>query len=373
MGATAKRLLWADLIRIVAIYCVILIHLCALIVIPWEKFGTVSWWTAHIYSSLSLVAVPFLALLSGALLLTKVESIQTFYEKRFVKIIIPWIFWVIFTLFVDTFIFHKISVHLLGSLHTWWQYLRTAYWFMPALMQLYILTPAIRIVFVKVPLAWMLCTGLLVQLLISAQYSYCTLSVQCQPLWLFSGVEYLGYFLIGGVIGGMDGSKDNNIQVAVVFLSPIIQKVLHSIKLLILVGVWCISFLWIVFGTYDLSLAQQGFSAKLYHYTSLPVALASICSFIFLKNYFEYFSSLKQCHIHNYRKIITELSTNSFSIFFIHGVVLTTLLYFLGNNFVSVLLFASWCTIPILSIFLFLFSFVVVRLLQKIIFLKYIV
>ena len=160
-----SRLFWADFLRVAAIFLVIVIHLAALVVFPWDNAFTFSWWSAHVLNSISMSAVPWLALLSGGLLLSKVESWQLFYRKRALKIVVPWIFWVSVSLLLDALVIKSIQLNSANVLSVSWTYLRTAYWFIPALVQLYLITPLLRNFVKKVTVAQLLSGAFLFQLI----------------------------------------------------------------------------------------------------------------------------------------------------------------------------------------------------------------
>jgi len=99
MNYTRTRILWIDIIRIIAIAMVIEMHAGDKIVYLWGKApirnsAIVSWWlTGVTFKSLASVCVPLLFMLSGYLLLSSQDSIFTFFKKRLIKIIIPLIVW----------------------------------------------------------------------------------------------------------------------------------------------------------------------------------------------------------------------------------------------------------------------------------------
>jgi surface polysaccharide O-acyltransferase-like enzyme len=84
-----------DIIRLFATILVITIHVAG----PgFENFHE-NWTIVNFYDSFSRVAVPLFLMLSGALMLEKEYSLKLFFNKRFNKVLIPFIFWsIIFTL-----------------------------------------------------------------------------------------------------------------------------------------------------------------------------------------------------------------------------------------------------------------------------------
>src|SRR5437868_2983261 len=92
-----KRLLWADLVRIMAIYLVLVVHS--------------SFLSRNIDSLSSLaiakICIPLYVMVSGALLLGKKETYQSFFKKRFSRLLYPWVTWTLIYL-VITIAYHQI-------------------------------------------------------------------------------------------------------------------------------------------------------------------------------------------------------------------------------------------------------------------------
>ncbi|MGG2077553.1 acyltransferase [Lelliottia nimipressuralis] len=79
----------ADLLRVSAIFSVIVIHTCSL------PFKTISpnWDVFNFLTSIARWCVPVLFMLTGALLIEKNEPLKVFFKKRASKILIPLIVW----------------------------------------------------------------------------------------------------------------------------------------------------------------------------------------------------------------------------------------------------------------------------------------
>lgn len=89
---TRNRYLWADLVRIVAVFAVVAIHVNNF-GYSWNQISWTDWWAANIYDATIRFAVPILFILSGYLLLDKQEDNRIFFSKRFGKVVIPLIAW----------------------------------------------------------------------------------------------------------------------------------------------------------------------------------------------------------------------------------------------------------------------------------------
>lgn len=88
------RIFYFDQLRALAIIGVIVIHVAASY-IRVSDISSFNWIIADIFNSLVRFAVPVFLMLSGALLLNKKYTISEFIRKRYPRILIPFIFWII--------------------------------------------------------------------------------------------------------------------------------------------------------------------------------------------------------------------------------------------------------------------------------------
>ena len=151
-----ERNFWIDLIRVTAILLVIASHVCGRIAggygVP-ECASTLGWagWLAEsINSAVWIVPVPLFVMISGALLLGRSETVFAFYQKRFGKILLPFVAWsTIFVLCLwiagRTFkdgtpitVMNSIGAFLSGGISG-------HFWFMYMLISLYLVTPFLSV------------------------------------------------------------------------------------------------------------------------------------------------------------------------------------------------------------------------------------
>ncbi len=84
------RTSYISILRIVAIFLVILIHSSSGYLNS-NEFESFDWSYANWLNSFSRFAVPLFVVISGALLLQKDESTGQFYRKRLLKIVPPFL------------------------------------------------------------------------------------------------------------------------------------------------------------------------------------------------------------------------------------------------------------------------------------------
>lgn len=134
------RYVWADVIRVSAIFLVVLVH--NLFFLPQNTVGTLWMWIPYLYAQLG---VPLFVMISGALLLGRDESLSLFFRKRTGRILLPWVFWIGVYVIIDGVLHQKHP----GSLSLWLQYLYemffSRFWFLPMIFGLYLLTPILKI------------------------------------------------------------------------------------------------------------------------------------------------------------------------------------------------------------------------------------
>ncbi len=86
---------WADRLRNAATVLVIAIHVAAPVVQEYPDFNTTHWWSGNFWNSLGRPAVNLFVMLSGFLLFGKQDSTGTFLRKRFTRVLIPSLFWML--------------------------------------------------------------------------------------------------------------------------------------------------------------------------------------------------------------------------------------------------------------------------------------
>lgn len=140
-----QRLVYADALRVFAIWMVVVLHLSARALTKSPPFGEV-WWAGNLFDSLSRWSVPVFVMLSGALLLSApaTESPGPFLRRRFSKILLPFVTWSALYLAFRVF-FLKESLtgpQMMNSfLHEPAFY---HLWFMYVILGLYLITPLLR-------------------------------------------------------------------------------------------------------------------------------------------------------------------------------------------------------------------------------------
>jgi len=149
-----KRALWIIGARAVAICAVVMVHVSDCIVwnTDWLSVKPSWWWMGTFFNAFAMGGVGVFTMISGALLLDpgRNKSIRRFYQRRFLRIVPPYIFWAV--------LYFGWRKHMEQESLAWSQFPSAvvggnAYyhlWFMLMIVELYLLTPLLRWVVVHI-------------------------------------------------------------------------------------------------------------------------------------------------------------------------------------------------------------------------------
>lgn len=139
-----NRIIYLDVLRILATFAVIAIHVCSQ---NWSKVqpSSYEWNIFNFYSGLSRWAVPIFVMISGALFLDnrRTINIKKLYTKNILRIITAFIFWSMFYAIITNDFWGKdrgniklfVKSFIEGHYHLW---------FLHMILGLYIATPILR-------------------------------------------------------------------------------------------------------------------------------------------------------------------------------------------------------------------------------------
>lgn len=145
----SKRIFYFDQLRALAIIGVIVHHVASRFTkvastIPGTKISI-------LFTILPLAAVPLFFTISGALLLNREYSIPDFFKRRFSRILIPFIFWVIIYIIFGVLVLHadfslvySLKIFLGKGVHVASGILGGAFWFVWTLIGIYLFLPVLN-------------------------------------------------------------------------------------------------------------------------------------------------------------------------------------------------------------------------------------
>ena len=258
---------WVDLVRVVAVFQVVLVHLSYVIFFK-DELSASDWAAANFYDSLSRMGVPLFFMVSGSLLLGKNEPVSDFFRKRFVKVGIPAFLWSVFYLVFAVEAYRNGTMNPLRVLLSMF---KTMYlgdveihlWFLYILLGIYLVTPVLRVFvsaasqrdLVYFTVMWFVATPILefLQLLTGFKAAL--------DIPVVAG--YVGYFMVGYLLRDVRLSHRG--------------WILAVLGIVVAVAVTFI-------GTGLLSAKAEYVETGLYSYFSLPTVLAAPCGFLVLKD-----------------------------------------------------------------------------------------
>jgi surface polysaccharide O-acyltransferase-like enzyme len=133
--------------------------------------------------------------------------------------------------------------------------------------------------------------------------------------------------------------------------------------------VWVICTLITIIGTYLLTRSSSQFDGFFYDFVSLNVILASSAAFLLLR----WLSEAKPFVSSSVQSLMRTLATSAFGIYLVHILVIEVLHYNIPYLQISSFMGNALWSVPLVSTIVFLLSFWIVRIIQKIPLLKYIV
>ncbi len=315
-----KRYVYLDYLRIVACFCVVLLHTIVSSVVLYGKVPLIEWDISIFISSFTRWAIPVFIMASGAVLLEKKnEKTIVFMRKRAERIGIPLVFW---------FLFYAFYRHLVNGLPFSFPYLFHQFTFNQPYEHLYFLVILIELMFFNLifwrkPVSWKTYFSAFL-------FSIVTLLWIPSRFFLPLFVPYISYYMLGYLISKLNTAKLLKISIFIASLG--------------------------IFLSYFLTryLTLMGVTDNLYFFsfTNIVVFVTSVCMFILFK---EIFKKEKE------NKTITTISSYTMGIYLIHPFVLYTLQYTLKMQNMTYVLLS-----PIISLFVFVISLFLVFLLSKI-------
>ena len=338
----SSRIYYADVLRVTATISVVVLHTTAPILYKFSSIDRSWWWIGNVVDSSCRWCIPIFIMLSGMLLLdtSKSESSKLFFQKRFNKVIVPFVVWSILYSFWKTrwnfsySISGSISDFLTGDIYY-------HLWFFYPLIGVYILTPILRCYTKNASsrtLTYFVILWLIATPFYNAINQFPSLTVTTPLYFAIIVIAFLGYFFLGFLLNkrGIGHKRRRYIYVAA----------LAGISITIL-------------GTYFLTKHADGvFQGYFYNYFSINVIILSTAIFLTAKD-----TEWSKTLFKNAKasRFLDDFSSASLGIFLVHPLILDIL---------PVLRIESTTIhpaigIPLVSVLTISISFVLIRLLQR--------
>lgn len=314
-----KRIFYYDILRAFAIIAVIICHLdhfFGALTTPTQVIGQMT------FKSIGMIGVPIFLMLSGALLLNReYPNLGDFLKKRFSRIIIPFIFWIILIL-------GQLYLHGYNSKFIWNVFIGepSVTWYFWILIGIYLFIPVLNS-FIKeygIKGAEYFLAIWFFTMILKTFNSY--------PLWHYFNLDMFAGFIGYPILGYYLANKEFNLNNKKLCISGLII-LLISLAVFVYLGYT---------------------KACLIRYENLPNMFMGIGLFIFIMS-LDRLNSFNKIKDNFIGRAITSLSVCSYGMFFSHVIVVKELSYHNpGSNLLFpvmfvLIVFLSWLLPYILS------------------------
>jgi surface polysaccharide O-acyltransferase-like enzyme len=335
-------LAWPDLIRVVAVFLVILVHVSGQITNIWGKIPESHWFIANIYGGIARICVPLFFMIGGYLLLPRSESLGTFYRKRMPKVVIPFIVWSL--IYLGWYCGNHPGICSAPLIQNMLFVQGTYYhlWFMYSLIGIYLILPVLR-------------------LLVRPE-------VDQKILWYFIGLwlifqsvlNFANYF--GDIKIGISAPLANGFVGFFIFGYLLGPWTLSRFTVILAAATWILATLATILGTYFLTRSSGKFETYFYGFTTPNVIAASAAAFLLIKSISEW----TLLAVPSARELSRRIAACAFGIYIIHVIIIEVLANWIPGIHLDTLIGNPIWSIPLVSIVVFAISFFIVAILQKI-------
>lgn len=338
-----KRIISFDVMRVVAAYAVVFQHIGGQ---NWtDVFPSAEWEIRNIYVSFAQWSVPVFFMISGALFLSpdKVVHIKRLFGKNLLRIVYAFLFWSavyeLYSIGQDTSLKVALLSILKGPAH---------FWFLKVMIGIYLFVPVLKSVVVNrqafryLVLFSVITTFVVPPIFVHAglfKAQWTTLLKDYYDGFGILSLEFISYFVLGYYL----------------YSSSFGKRVKHFIYLLGIVGLIGSALCTHVCSHY------LGYTYGYFYDDIHPfVMLVAVAVFVFAKEHCKAYSP-------SVRRVIVELSNYSLGIYLVHPLFMFGLNDYFSINSST---FNPVFSVPVLATFIFLLSYLLVKVVSYIPYLK---
>lgn len=337
-----SRFLWADVIRVTAIFLVVFVH--NFFFLPPNTIGTLWMWVPYLYA---YIGIPLFVMISGALLLSKNESLSFFFQKRVRSVLLPWIFWIAVYIAIDYVVHQNRPITLDAWIRYVYQMFFSRFWFLPMIFGLYLLAPLLGVL-VRGASKKMLVYGLSLWYfafaLLPAIYKAFGIYLSLDSSLLRQVMQYSGLFIIGFLLTR----------------KPSFKKTPRFWLMLLLASLGA-TYVSVFLTSFTLNEQQTDpFFYKIFSPTMIPGVIAVFMLLFTLSQRWEKKVSMRS------RSILAAMSEAALGIYLAHEIVQQVIAERFPFIDSSLFLISPLLAVPVRAVIVFLISFVFIFLLRRI-------
>ena len=345
---TKDRQIYFDVLKIIATFAVVMLHVSAQ---HWfyVKLKTPEWRAFNLYDGSVRFPVPLFVMISGALFLSEDRPIKKIYGKYVLRIVTAFLFWSVLyaaiSYFRGTPLADAVKEAIKGHYHLWYLYM---------IVGLYMIVPLLRpIVQNEKLLRYFLILSFLVGIVVPQTIAILTVfrpdsATFVQSVWdqtyLYLPFGFSFYFVLGYWLARMELTKRKVLLAAVLVIAGTSATVLLT--------------QWINYHMLDFHLQHK----IVLFYQDETVNVAATASGVFLLGR----RLFRRPYSARVQKGITVLSKATFGVYLVHP-ILIDVIKGLGLDTIT---FNPYWSVPVITILVFLSSFLVSLILNQIPFVK---
>ena len=341
----SRRIEYLDALRVLATLTVAVLHLSAQ---NWANVAVSSraWFAFNLYDSAAHWAVPVFVMISGALFLRREISIPVLFRKYILRIAVAFIFWSALYAFIDYLhtrsVTASVSSFLTGHYHMWFLFMIAGLYLIVPLLRRFTCDLSLTRYFLLLGLIF---TFLLPQLALLLSFTAPGLAGAVNTVLGYSFFHFalgFSFYFVGGYYLSL--REYTKYEELVIYLAGIA------------------GFLFTVYASLRLSLAQNAPSVLFYDYNTFNMLLMSVAVFVFAKQHLNFPRIGKKA-----RRVLHALSKYSFGAYLCHALLIDALNDVFGLNTLSCNAFFS---VPLLALIVSIGAFLISALLHHIPLLK---
>ncbi len=342
----SPRIEYFDALRVLATLAVVVLHLSAQ---NWASIDVTSraWFAFNLYDSAVRWSVPVFVMISGALFLGREISIRTIWKKNILRIATAFVFWSAVYALIDLLHYHAspavaLKQFLTGHYHMWFLFMIVPLYLIVPLLQKFCCDRPLMRYFLLLSLIF---AFFLPQLAVLLSFVSPGLSNTLNTILSYTYFDFvLGFtaYFVGGYY--LSRRAYTRYEELVIYLAGII------------------GFLFTVYATLSVSLAQNAPSVLFYSYETLNVLVTSAAVFVFAKQHLNFPRMGEKA-----RRVLHALSKYSFGAYLCHAMLIELLNDLFGLNTLSCNAFFS---VPLITLIVSVGAFLISALIHQIPFFK---
>ena len=340
-----RRVIYFDLLRVVAIFAVVAVHLSAM---HWADVDVNSraWFAFNLYCTAGKWSVPIFVMISGALFLGRDTDIHTILKKNVARIATVFLSWsgcyaLVYLVFRHAPLSVVLSEFIVGHYHLWFLYMIVGLYLLIPLLRPIVKSESLTRYFLLLAFVF---TFLLPQLALFTSFVSYEASTVIRTVIMYSYCFFpLGFTIY--FVGGYYLSRRN--------FSRREEIVLYCVGIAAL--------LFSIIAPAVLSRAQGAANPTFYSYNDLNVLCTSVPIFVFAKQHLNFPRMGERAYT-----LLRKMSKYSFGVYLVHPMVIELLQHFGIDTFSC----NAFFSVPLLAVFVFAVSTLISALLNAIPFIK---